>query len=66
VTVEWQLGIVLAVVAAAGLYLARRAWRTWTAAKGPCPGGCGCSAKPVSSEDNSLIPVESLRIRPKR
>jgi hypothetical protein len=61
---DWQLPLTAAVVAAAALYLARRAWRTWTS-RG-C-GDCGCAKKPAAAEQGgTLIPPESLTLRPRR
>jgi hypothetical protein len=51
-----QLTLVAMIVAAAALYVARRAWRTWTA-RG-CAGGCG---KPsVEPATPSLIAADDL------
>jgi hypothetical protein len=65
-----QLPIVLLIVAVASCYLARRAWRTWTARKGACGGGCSCSGKAVSSPvdgpNSTLIPIEQLTLRRNR
>jgi hypothetical protein len=60
-----QLVIVAVLVAGATFYLARRAWRTWSAGKAGCPGGCGCSAKTSSASNNgnAVIPVEELKLR---
>ena len=44
-TAELQAIVALGVVAGAALYVARRAWRTWRAARLPrdgCATGCDC------------------------
>jgi hypothetical protein len=40
---NWQMPLVLMIVLAAGLYLARRAWRSLTGRKA---GGCGDAVAP--------------------
>jgi hypothetical protein len=63
---SWQLAVVALLVAAAALYLARSAWRTWKGAKGGCGGGCGCgTAAPPARENGrpTLIPSEHLTLR---
>jgi hypothetical protein len=51
-----QLILVALVVAAAGLFLAQKVWRTWTA-RG-CAGGCCKSA--ATPPKSSLIPADEL------
>ena len=63
---DWQLLVALAFVAAAGCYLARRAWRTWTAKKSGCAGGCGCTGNGPAQESGSLVSREELLSRLKR
>jgi hypothetical protein len=60
-----QLVLVAILVAGAAGYLARRAWRTWSASKAGCPGGCGCSSKtrPASNDAVALVPIEELKLR---
>jgi hypothetical protein len=60
---DWQLAIVLVVIAAALLYLARRTWRTWAGAKGGCGGTCGCAGGKADGKSVSLIPPEQLTLR---
>jgi hypothetical protein len=65
---SWQTAVVLMVVALAAIYVVRRTWRTWTAAKDGCGGGCGCQKAPKSiAESNgthTFVPVEQLTVRP--
>lgn len=58
---DWQLWLVMGIVAAAGVYLARQTWRLWTARKGGC-GGCGCAKSPPS---NAPTLIEQLTLRRK-
>jgi hypothetical protein len=60
---DWQLATVMVLVAAAGLYLVRRAWRTWRGAKGGCGGSCGCAAAAAERPGAALIPPEHLTLR---
>jgi hypothetical protein len=63
---DWQIFLVLAVVAAAAAYLGRQAWRTWRASKTGCAGGCGCGTKaaPAAKSDGvTLIPADQLTLR---
>ena len=60
----WQLPAVGVVIAAALLYVGRRAWRTWTAAKGgSCGGGCGCASVREKEPAGAIIPAEELKLR---
>jgi hypothetical protein len=62
----WQMPLVLLVIAAAAVYLARQTWRSWTGTKsGGCGGGCGCSkATATESKDGvTLVPVEQVTLR---
>jgi hypothetical protein len=61
---NWQLVIVIVLVSAASLYLARGAWRLWRGAAKGCGGSCKCD-KP-SLEEPRLIPVESVVLRRRR
>jgi hypothetical protein len=51
--------LVIVVAAAAGLYLARTAWRTWSGSG--CEKGCGCG--PKRQEPAKLIAAEDLLVR---
>jgi hypothetical protein len=64
--VDWQLLIVGLLVVLAAAYLGRRAWRTWSASKGGCGGGCHCPDKNRTAAKEpsvTLIPVEQLHRR---
>jgi hypothetical protein len=63
---DWQLLVALALVAAAGCYLARRAWRTWTAKRSGCGGSCGCTGNGSAKESTSLVSREELLSRLKQ
>ena len=63
---DWQVLLVLAVVAAAAAYLGRQAWRTWRGSKTGCGGGCGCGTKTTAAAKPNgvtLIPAEQLTLR---
>jgi hypothetical protein len=64
---DWQLFVVIGIVATAVLYLGRQVWTTWQARKSGCGGGCHCSstAPSNSGKDNAehLIPLEQLTLR---
>jgi len=64
---NWQLFIVLVLVALAATYLLRQHWRTWAGTKsGGCGGGCSCPSKANAANDaqsTPLIPVEQLTVR---
>ena len=51
--------LVILVAAAAGLYLARAAWKTWSGSG--CEKGCGCG--PKSEAPAKLIATEDLLVR---
>jgi hypothetical protein len=63
---NWQLMPVALAVAAAALYLALSAWKTWWGKSG-CAGGCGCGRKVESGSTVSghsvFISSDSLKIR---
>jgi hypothetical protein len=64
---DWQLFIVAALIIGAACYLARQTWRTWSASRKGCAGGCGCHGKaaPVGADRQvALISAEQLRVRP--
>jgi hypothetical protein len=56
---------VIAIVAAAGLYLARRTWHTWVGKKSGCNKGCACGDKAPAGAA-TLIPSDELRVRSAR
>jgi hypothetical protein len=68
---DWQIALVALAVGLASLYVVRQTWRTWSARKGGCGGGC-CgkrhdeAAKP-GTVPARIIPVEelTLRVRPR-
>jgi hypothetical protein len=63
---DGQLLIVGTLVAAAGAYLTRRAWRTWGGRKSGCGGACGCAGSAERShgdEPDPFIPREQLTLR---
>jgi FeoB-associated Cys-rich membrane protein len=66
---EWQVYLVLPIVAAAAAYLGLQAWRSWGSGKGGCGGSCGCAKKspaPAAGADGvTIIPVEQLTLRRK-
>lgn len=60
---DWQLPIVLGLVAAAAAYLGWQSWRSWHPSRGKC-GGCGCiskSDKPTAAQ--ALLPPEKLQLK---
>jgi hypothetical protein len=59
---NWQLPLVLLIVAVAAVYLVRQVWR---GARSGCGGGCGCgkSAAPAPGGNVTLIPADQLKIR---
>ena len=64
---DWQLAIVVLIVAVATGYLIRQSWRTWSGRKSGCGGGCACdSKKPALEQANgtaALIPSEQITLR---
>jgi FeoB-associated Cys-rich membrane protein len=64
---NWQLWLVLAIVAGAAIYVGRSFWRSMHPKKGNC-GGCGChkSASPSASSQTPLISADSIVLRPAR
>ncbi len=63
---NWQLLVVLAIVAGAAWYVGRAFWRSAHPKKGGC-GGCGCSRSPVAKESQApLIDSGSIMLRPAR
>ena len=62
-SLDSQLLAVFALVALAGVYVARRTLKEWSGkGKVGCGGGCGCAAtKTVTAKrDRSLIPLEQV------
>jgi hypothetical protein len=63
---DWQFPIVIVAVGAAGLYLARSAWRTWSSAKDSCGGSCACGhralAETAKSGHSRFIPVDKVTL----
>jgi hypothetical protein len=62
---DWQLVLVVPVVAAAGLYLLRRTWRTWAGQGGCAKGCCGAPAKETPAGrpgQVSFIPSDQLTL----
>jgi hypothetical protein len=59
----WQNLIVLALVAAAGVYLARLVWQSLARRKAAACGGCsGCAQKTASTGANSpMVSLDHLR-----
>ncbi|MFL5245909.1 MAG: FeoB-associated Cys-rich membrane protein [Gemmataceae bacterium] len=52
---DWQLPVVLLIVAAAAAYVARITWRAWVGSKtGGCGGGCGCANKPAEAKAQTI------------
>lgn len=59
---NWQLWVVVAVIAGAVVYLARLAWKTW-AGKPGCGNGCGGCAKPSAESASSTRRLALPQIR---
>jgi hypothetical protein len=59
---DWQLPVVVMLVAVAAVYLARQAWRSWSGQKG-CKSGCGCGPKSSQTGQDGLIPAAAVTIR---
>ena len=62
---DWQLNLVVLVVVVAALYLGRATWRAWRGS-GKCATGCHCGPKPDAATHQTLIPSDSLRIKPRQ
>jgi FeoB-associated Cys-rich membrane protein len=62
---NWQLIVVSIIVLAAGGYLVRQSWRTWSGRKAGCGSGCGCGSKAADQVNGSavLIPSEQITLR---
>jgi len=60
---DWQIVLVSLCLAAAAVYLGRRAWRTWSHRGAGCGGGCGCSASATPKNNDGLIGVDELTAR---
>lgn len=64
---DWQLWVVVLLVAISLGFLARAAWRTWAGTSGGCTGSCKCSDKdradPSRNGHITLIPAEDLSLR---
>jgi hypothetical protein len=59
-TMDWQLGAVVACLAAAAAYLGRRAWRAWSGRCGGCCSGGG------AAPGGRLIGADELTARLRR
>jgi len=62
---DWQLILVVLIVAAAVLYLGRQSWRMWLGKKAGC-GSCSCSKPGATAQGNgkvTVIPVSQLTVR---
>ena len=63
---NWQLPIVILIVAGAAGYLGLQTWRSWTGRKAGCgKGSCGCGAakEKASAGSEVLIPSGQLTLR---
>ena len=66
---DWQLAIVVMIVAAASFYLGRRGWRTWFGRKAGCGGSCSCTNTSASGNSTPsetpvvLIPPDQIHLR---
>ena len=56
---DGQMIAVIAIVAAAGLYMVRRVWRTWAGKKSGCASSCSCAVETAANKP-ALIPSEDL------
>jgi hypothetical protein len=61
---DWQLLVVVLLVALALLYLGRQTLRTWRGRSAGC-GGCKCpsSSNTSNSGAETLIPIDQVRLR---
>ena len=66
---NWQLAVVMGMVALAGGYLSWRSWRAWKKAAKGCSGGCGCASAAAAGKGAEtgtvLISRDSLKLRAK-
>lgn len=63
---NWQLPIVILIVAVAAAYLGVQTWRSWTGRKAGCgKGSCGCGKPKENATDGVeiLIPAGQLTVR---
>jgi hypothetical protein len=58
--VDWQNAIVLLAIAAAGGYLARRAWQSMVRRKAASCGGCGSCTANTPAEEPHVIGIAPL------
>ena len=67
---DWQLSLAGIGIAAAAVYVSRRAWRTWAHKGSGCGGGCGSGCKSASPAKSSgqgrLIPLQQITVRRER
>jgi hypothetical protein len=54
-SIDWQNLVVLAFVAAAGIYLARQAWATIARKKSGACGSCGNCASNATASEKQLV-----------
>jgi hypothetical protein len=59
---DWQNLVVLAIVFAAGLYLARQAWLTITRKKAGACGSCASCPASAPAKDQQVIQVTPLEM----
>jgi hypothetical protein len=65
---DWQMLLVVPIVAAAAGYLGRQAWRSWRGGRSGCGGGCCGKNSPASAArpaQMTLIPADQLILRRK-
>jgi hypothetical protein len=64
---NWQIDLVLIIVAIATIYLVRQTWRTWSGGKAGCGGKCSCagekSAAAARNGHVTVVPVDQLMLR---
>ena len=63
---DWQLPIVILIVAGAACYLGVQTWRSWTGRKAGCgKGSCGCGKPQENAAEKAeiLIPAGQLTVR---
>jgi hypothetical protein len=56
---DWQTGVVLVAVAAAGAYLAHLAWQSVARRKSGC-GGCGTCPANQTADEPEMVPLAQL------